>query len=229
MGQLIPAIRYAIRIHFTMQPKEKIIKCYAATAANYAAERIDEIYKKHLDSLLLKEFALTNKNKGLCADLGCGPGHTTKFLYDEGLVNIIGMDISTEMIKTARRLFPNIKFESGNLLDLSYKESSFESALAFYSIVHFDYDQVKIAFKEINRVLDKLGQFLFSFHVGNDVVHFDKAGNVNVNIDLYFFQTDKIIGLLNDAGFGIVDALERLPYENVEYNSKRGYIWAEKK
>ena len=211
-----------------MQPKEKIIKCYDATADSYAEERIDEIYKKHLDSLLLKEFASTNKNKGLCADFGCGPGHTTKFLYDEGLVNIIGIDISTEMIKNAQKLFPKINFESGNVLSLSYKENSFESALAFYSIVHFNYDQVKIAIKEINRVLKKNGRFLFSFHVGNDIVHFDKAGNVDVDIDLYFFQTDQIIELLNDVGFGIIDALERLPYENIEYKSKRGYIWAEK-
>ncbi len=212
-----------------MGQTEKVIKCYDATAANYATERIDEIYKKHLDSLLLKEFASTNKNKGPCADFGCGPGQTTNFLYDEGLVNITGIDISAEMIKTARRLFPAIKFEKGNLLNLSYKEKSFGSALAFYSIVHFSYDQLRIAFKEVNRVLATNGQFLFSFHVGNDIVHFDKAGNVDVDVDLYFFQTAKIIELLNEAGFGILDALERLPYENVEYNSKRGYILAEKK
>ena len=212
-----------------MQSHEKIINCYNQVADNYAAERSDELSKKHLDRLLLKEFALVNKDKGLCADFGCGPGQTTKFLYDHGVKNIIGVDISSGMIDAARKLFPKIKFESGDLLNVSYESNYFGSALAFYAIVHFTYDQIKIAFSEVNRVLKKGGEFLFSFHVGNETVHFDKANDIDVDIDLYFFQTEKIIELLNETGFRIIDALERHPYQDVEYASKRAYIWAEKK
>jgi len=39
------------------QSQDKIIKCYNNTAADYAADRIDELSKKHFDRLLLKEFA----------------------------------------------------------------------------------------------------------------------------------------------------------------------------
>ena len=212
-----------------MQSQEKIIKCYNEVADNYAAERSDELSKKHFDRLLLKEFASVNKDKGPCADFGCGPGQTTKFLYDHGVKDIIGIDISPAMIDAARRLFPKIKFETGDLLKVSYESNYFGSALAFYAIVHFTYDQIKIAFNEVNRVLKKGGQFLFSFHVGNETVHFDKANDIDVDIDLYFFQTDKIIELLHETGFRIIDALERHPYEDVEYPSKRAYIWAEKK
>ena len=212
-----------------MQSKEKIINCYNQVADNYAAERSDELSNKHFDRLLLKEFALVNNDKGLCADFGCGPGQTTKFLYDNGVKNIIGIDISSAMIDAARRLFPKIKFETGDLLKVSYASNYFGSALAFYAIVHFTYDQIKIAFSEVNRVLKKGGQFLFSFHVGNEAVHFDNANDIVVDIDLYFFQTEKIIELLHDTGFEIIDALERYPYQDVEYASKRAYIWAEKK
>lgn len=212
-----------------MQSQQNIIKCYNDTANQYAAERIDELSIKHFDRLLLKEFASINKDKGLCADFGCGPGQTTKFLYDHGVKDIIGVDISSGMIDAARRLFPKIKFETGDLLKVSYKSSYFGSVLAFYSIVHFNYDQIKKAFGEINRVLKKEGHFLFSFHVGDKIEHFDKAGDIDVDVDLYFFQTDKIVELLQDTGFRIIDALERRPYEDVEYQSRRAYIWAEKK
>jgi len=87
-----------------MQSQEKIVNCYNQVADNYAAERSDELSNKHLDRLLLKEFARVNKDKGLCADFGCGPGQATKFLYDHGLKNIIGVDLSSGMIETARRL-----------------------------------------------------------------------------------------------------------------------------
>jgi SAM-dependent methyltransferase len=212
-----------------MQPNEKIIKCYNATANNYAAERIDELSKKHLDRLLLKKFASVNKNKGLCADFGCGPGQTTKFLFDHGIKNITGIDISTGMVEAARRLFPKIKFETGDLLKLAYPSNHFGSALAFYAIVHFTYDQVRIAFNEVNRVLKNGSQFLFSFHVGDETVHFDKAGDVDVDIDLFLFPTEPIIALLHETGFKIIDALKRHPYEGVEWATKRAYIWTEKK
>lgn len=211
------------------QSQEKIIQCYNDTADNYAAGRIDELSKKHLDRLLLKEFASVNKDKGLCADFGCGPGQTTKFIYDHGVKDIMGIDISSGMTDAARRLFPKIKFETGDLLEVSYPSSYFGSALAFYAIVHFTYDQIRVAFSEVNRVLKKGAHFLFSFHVGNETVHFDKAGDVDVDVDLFFFQTDQIIELLHETGFRIIDALERHPYEDVEYASKRAYIWTEKK
>jgi ubiquinone/menaquinone biosynthesis C-methylase UbiE len=210
------------------QSQDKIIKCYNTTAAGYATDRIDELSKKHLDRLLLKEFARANKHKGLCVDFGCGPGHATKFLHDHGLKNIIGVDLSSEMIENAQRLFPEIRFETGDLLDLSFELDYFGSATAFYAIVHFNYDQIGKAFSEIYRVLKKGGQFLFSYHVGDEIVHFDKAHDKNIDIDLYYFQTDKILELIDAAGFRIIDTIERRPYEAVEYATRRAYIWTEK-
>src|SRR5688572_32904198 len=120
-----------------MQPQEKIIKTYNATAESYAATRIDELSNKHFDRMVLKEFARLNKDRGMCADFGCGPGQTTKFLFDAGVREIIGIDISPGMVKVAGEIFPNIKFEIGDLLDLPYEANHFASALAFYAIVHF--------------------------------------------------------------------------------------------
>ena len=211
-----------------MQPQEKIVKTYNATAESYAATRIDELSKKHLDRLILNEFARLNKDNGTCADFGCGPGQTTKFLFDAGVKDIIGIDISPEMVNVARRIFPYIKFDTGDLLALAYKENYFASAIAFYAIVHFDYDQIAQAFKEVNRVLNKGGHFLFSFHVGEETVHFDKANDIDVDIDLHFLQTDRILTLLRDTKFRIIDTVERLPYPDVEYATKRAYVWAEK-
>ena len=211
-----------------MQPQEKIIKTYNATAESYAATRIDELCKKHLDRLLLKEFARLNKDVGTCADFGCGPGQTTKFLFDVGVKNIVGVDISPGMVKVAQGLFPNIKFETGDLLALPYNANHFASAIAFYAIVHFDYDQIAKAFKEINRVLKRGAHFLFSFHVGEETVHFDKANDIDVDIDLHFLQTIRILELLRDNKFQIIDTVERLPYPDVEYATKRAYVWAEK-
>ncbi|SKA44367.1 Methyltransferase domain-containing protein [Chitinophaga eiseniae] len=212
-----------------MNPQEKILHCYNQVAEDYAAERWEELSRKHFDRLLLKEFAFANKEKGLCADFGCGPGQTTRFLYDNGMKDLVGTDLSPAMVATARRLSPQIKFETSDLLNTGYPSACLGSAVAFYAIVHFTHEQVGACFKEIYRVLKTGGGFLFSFHAGDEVVHFDKAHDKAVDVDLFFFKTDMIITLLEAAGFGIVDAVERRPYEGVEYPTRRAYIWAEKK
>ncbi|QJB31495.1 class I SAM-dependent methyltransferase [Chitinophaga oryzae] len=212
-----------------MNPQEKVLHCYNQVAEDYAAERWDELSKKQFDRLLLKEFAFANKEKGLCADFGCGPGQTTRFLHDNGMKELIGTDLSPAMVDTARRLSPHIKFETSDLLNTGYPSAYLGSALAFYAIVHFTSEQVGACFKEVHRVLKTGGGFLFSFHVGEEVVHFDKAHEKEVDVDLFFFKTDAIIALLNEAGFDVIDAIERHPYEGVEYPTRRAYIWAEKK
>lgn len=211
-----------------MNSQEKVLSCYNKVADDYAADRWDELSKKNLDRLLLTEFAGVNKDKGPCADFGCGPGQTTKFLYGNGLKDITGIDLSPAMISAAQKLSPEIKFETGDMLNITYPPEHFASVLAFYSIVHFDTEQVRKCFGEINRVLKTGGNFLFSFHAGDQIVHFDKAHDKEIDIDLYFFKTDDIIELLSETGFNILDAIERRPHESMEYPTRRAYIWAEK-
>ncbi|SIN76752.1 class I SAM-dependent methyltransferase [Chitinophaga niabensis] len=211
-----------------MNSQEKVLDCYNQVAGDYAADRWDELSHKHFDRMLLKEFAADNKGKGLCADFGCGPGQTTRFLYDNGVKDLVGIDLAPAMVTVAQKLSPQIKFETGDLLNIAYAPGSFGSVLAFYAIVHFSNDQLRKCFGEINRVLKPAGDLLFSFHVGDEIVHFDKAHDKEVDVDLLFFKTDDLVTLLLETGFKIIDAIERRPNEGVEYPSRRGYIWTQK-
>ena len=210
-----------------MQKQENIIDCYDKTATYYAEKFINELDKKHLDRLLLKAFADENSGKGKLIDLGCGPGQTTKYLSSCGFTDLIGIDISSAMVAAARSINPHLQFEAGDMLKLGYPGKSFGSAIAFYAIVHFDYAQIKLVFGETRRVLKDKGQFLFSFHIGTEIIHHDVLFDQPVNIDFHFFETNKIIDLLIETGYDLVDVIERLPYKNAEYQSKRAYIWAE--
>ncbi|HYK45784.1 MAG TPA: methyltransferase domain-containing protein [Parafilimonas sp.] len=205
-----------------------IIDCYNKTAKNYAEKYLNELSQKHLDQVLLKSFAAENASRGKMIDLGCGPGQTTKFLSDCGVQNIIGTDISPEMINVAISVNPQLSFEIADMLCLKYPDRYFGSAIAFYSIVHFTYEQLPLAFNEIKRVLANNGEFLFCFHIGNELVHLDNFLDKPVNIEFHFFEVNKITTLIKEAGFEIIDTIERQPYPNVEYPSKRAYIWVKK-
>ncbi len=211
-----------------MQSEQKVVKCYDSVAVRYADKFFHELENKHMDRILLQSFASENAGKGRMIDLGCGPGQTTAFLSRFGVTDILGMDISPIMIEQARKLNPGLKFETGNMLQLNYSDDEFGSAVAFYAIVHFDEMQLTIALNEIKRVIKSNGQFLFSFHVGNEVAHHDTFLDQPVSIDFYFWETNKIIEIAKEAGFRIVDILERRPYPNIEYPSLRAYVWLEK-
>ena len=212
-----------------MNKQTEIIDCYNKTAKNYADKFGDELSHKHLDKILLTAFASENKNKGKMIDLGCGPGQTTRFLADCDVKDLVGADLSPDMIKVAKSINPQIDFVTADMLQLSYPDNSFGAAIAFYSIVHFDYNQIKDAFAEINRALISKGQFLFSFHIGDNILHLDDFLEHPVNIDFYFYDTQRIIDLLTATGFDIIDNIERPPYKDHEYPSRRAYIWVQKK
>lgn len=211
-----------------MKQKKQVVDCYNKAAVAYAKQFYGELAHKPLDRLLLQRFATKNKGKGKVADLGCGSGQTTAFLYEAGLTDIVGIDLAPNMIIEARKLNPQIDFEVGNMLDLGYKESYFAAVVAFYAIVHFDYEELEKAFVAINRVTQKGGQFLFSFHAEEQIIHTTDFLEHKVAINFYCFDMDKLLDLVKKCGWEVKDALLRYPYPDKEYPSKRGYVVCEK-
>lgn len=211
-----------------MKKGDRIRIAYNSVAGAYADELFNELAKKPLDCLLLTAFSSENKDSGPMIDLGCGPGQTTRFLKDTGIQNILGVDLSDKMIEKARQLSPDIEFQTADMLNLAFPGAHFGSAVAFYAIVHFNTDELAKAFSEIYRILKPGGQFLFSFHIGDNIIHRDEFFGEQVDIDFYFFKTEEVLELLKAAGYKVLNALERFPYEGVEYPSRRAYLWVEK-
>ena len=48
------------------------------------------------------------------------------------------------------------------------------------------------------------------------------------NVDFMSFATDFIANSLNESGFEKIEISEREPYAEVEYESRRAYVFAEK-
>jgi ubiquinone/menaquinone biosynthesis C-methylase UbiE len=177
---------------------------------------------------LLARFAETMQGKGIVCDIGCGPGQTTRFLRDHGLVDIFGLDLSSGMVETAQTLNPDISFRQGNMLALPADDESWAGVVAFYSIIHIPRNNVVQALREIKRVLQPGGLFFFTFHRGQEIIHLDEWWGHEVSIDFIFFEVDEMRGYLLEAGFEIDEIIERDPYPEVEHPSRRAYIFARK-
>jgi ubiquinone/menaquinone biosynthesis C-methylase UbiE len=203
----------------------KIENVYDLVARAYAAAFSDEHAGKPKDREILHRFAREIGDRKPVWDFGCGPGQTAAFLNSLGL-EVSGLDLSEKLLKQARKIHPDISFRKGNILDLEFEDGSLAGVVAFYAIVHFTPKQVATAFREILRVLQPGGLFLFTYHVGEGSIHLDEFLGRKVEIDFMFFTTAFIAALLKDRGFEKIESIEREPYAGVEFESRRAYVFA---
>ena len=88
-------------------------------------------------------------------DMGCGPGTITVGLARRART-VVGVDISTEIVESARRLadeegLGNASFEAGSVYDLPFDDQSFDVVYAHQVMQHLS-DPVR-ALREARRVL----------------------------------------------------------------------------
>ncbi len=209
------------------QDVDKITNMYDSVSKEYAEMFSGEHEKKPKDQEILYRFSQEIDYKSPVWDFGCGPGQTTKYLKNLG-IKISGLDLSGRILDQARIKHPDIHFQKGNIQELEFENDSIAAIVAFYAIVHFTKDQVGKAFHEIYRVLKPNGMFLFTYHIGDDTIHLDEFLGKQIDIDFMFFTTDFIIGCLKDCGFKKIEIIEREPYPEVEYQSRRAYVFATK-
>jgi SAM-dependent methyltransferase len=209
------------------QSARHIEACYNAVAREYAERFADELAHKPLDRELLRRFASEVAGRGQVYDLGCGPGQTTAFLHDCG-VSVRGLDLSAELLREARQRHPGIEFEVADILSLPLDASSLAGVIAFYSIVHFSPGELRRAFEEMHRVLRAGGLLLLAFHIGEGSVHVEEFLGRAVSLDFVFFDPELISDELVRAGFAAIEVIERDPYPEVEYPSRRAYVLARK-
>jgi trans-aconitate methyltransferase len=96
---------------------------YDRVPDEYVRRISDGLKDKPLDRQLLDRFAKSVRNLGSVCDMGCGPGHVARYLHEHG-VKVCGVDISTEMVKRARRLTPGVEFRQGDMMALDIPDDT---------------------------------------------------------------------------------------------------------
>jgi SAM-dependent methyltransferase len=200
---------------------------YDEVAKEYAGKFKDEMDDKPFDRDCLDRLARQVGDLGPICDMGCGPGQIARYLHRQG-VETLGVDLSPRMVEEAQRLNPEIHFHQGDMLSLPDPDNSWGGLAAFYCIIHIPREQIVDALREMKRVLKPGGVLLITFHIGNEIKHFDEWWDKAVNLDFAFYYPEEMEAWLRKAGYELQETLVRDPNPEVEVATRRAYLFARK-
>lgn len=168
------------------------IQAYNNNAVRYEEKFRDyQIYKDKLAEFTDKYIYKFSK----ILDIGCGPGHNSKQIYD-GTHKIKGIDLSSEMVKLAKENAPECEFEVKDLREIGEGET-YDVVIASFCIVHLTNEETEQFFKTISKILNKNGTLYLSFMEGK-TPGLETTSFSDDKIYFNYFEKSKIRKLLSD-------------------------------
>ncbi|CAN5508417.1 class I SAM-dependent methyltransferase [soil metagenome] len=189
---------------------------YDASADRYvefAGTELSAATEGPLDRSILEAFVqmVAARSGTQVADIGCGPGRVAAFLAARDL-DVIGVDVSPEMLGRARRAHPGIAFEEGQLDQLPLPDGSLVGAVCWYSIIHAPPAHLDGIFTELLRTLRPGGLLLLAFQAGHgQALHQPDAHGTGQPLTTYRHALNDVTNRLEAAGFTVHATAERQP------------------
>lgn len=180
---------------------------YNARAAEYAELAGDVEQMNAADRSLIAQWR--DATPGRLLDAGCGPGLWTDFLDGENR-NVIGLDISEELLAAAHSRHPHLRLEQGSFYALPVADASLGGILAWYSLIHTPPVELPAVLEEFARAVAPGGSLLIGFFDGPSRQPFAHAVT-----EAYFWSAEALSDLLASAGFTVShqERRERAPDE----------------
>ncbi|MFW6040842.1 MAG: class I SAM-dependent DNA methyltransferase [Thermoplasmatota archaeon] len=204
-----------------MDPVERTIKSYDEIAEEYCnktSKKGDrEFQKKMLDRTLNM---LPPKPRII--DIGCGDGRDTHYLFEKG-ADVVGIDLSRNMVRLARRKYPNCTILHMDMRETIFPENTFHGAWASASIINLPKSYLSKVESEVYRIIEPGGIFAFSFKIGEDEGF---ESNVIEEYPRYFSYYT--IDELKDK-FNLFDFIDGQKYPSKIFGDEFMYCWTKAK
>src|SRR3954462_5378138 len=125
-----------------------------AWAFDRIGEHYDEAFPHKDGQLTAGEWLLERLEPGSrILDVGCGTGMPTARQLAHAGHEVIGVDISDEMLRLARRDVPEAEFRHLDIADLDSSLGGFEAAVAFFSLLMLPRAEIPLVLDKINGLI----------------------------------------------------------------------------
>ncbi len=188
---------------FTMKIKgfKDTIKWYDKNARQYAISVEDFSNKEQID-----EFVELLPKNAKVLDAGCGGGRDSNSLAAKG-INVIGIDLSTGLLKIAKAKYQNIQFIRGDIRKIPFKDLSFDGVWSQASLLHLEtVRDIEEALVEFHRILKKDGivHILVKARKGKEKTAIIKDSLSKHERFFQYFTQEELKALLNKHRFKIL-------------------------
>jgi len=153
-------------------------------------------------SWLIGDLAEKNNRKleeMVLLDVGCGVGKIHPLLQDK-FKHIVGVDVSNESIKVAKKMQPDLEYHWYDGLTLPQKNNQFDLAIAICVFHHIPPENWLNMAKEMMRVVKKDGFVLIIEHNPYNPVTRHVVNNCPLDDDAVLLTRKKLGNLFKQAG-----------------------------
>jgi hypothetical protein len=207
---------------------DKIRATYAAVADAYAERFCDELADLPFEPWLLRRVVDLSDGAPVI-EVGTGPGHVAAFLAEAG-ADATGLDLTPEMIVEARRRYPGVNYEVGDLRRLMRPGASdgWGAVLAWYSLIHLAESELPAAIASLARPLRSNGWLVLALHAGAEVRTVTEWLGHDVDLDFVLHDPTGLLAAVQGAGLLDVEWYLRGPILSRGETTQRLYVLARK-
>jgi ubiquinone/menaquinone biosynthesis C-methylase UbiE len=139
-----------------------------AAAFDAIGERYDDVFPHKSGQIIATQWVVDRLAPGLrVLDLGCGTGVPTAGMLAESGLEVVGVDVSTEMLALARRNVPAGRFVAMDVMELDTSLGEFDAVCAFFSLLMLRREDIPRVLRRIRTVLRPGGLFAIGMVEGD--------------------------------------------------------------
>lgn len=216
----------------TIPDNSSIPKDVKETYNQIAQEYNNTVKSENHDREYLEKYLALFKPGQKILDIGAGTGNVSQDIQDTRQLDVTAVDISQEMTKLAKKNHPDLKFAIMDLRTLGLQNSTFDGAIANYSLIHIPEEDILQSLTEMSRVLKPKGKLYLALQ--EPITPEDKDGYYplayqdNTNMFINLLSEKEIHAYLNQSGFNIINIDRRPPVKGMEFPFNKLFISAEK-
>ncbi len=185
-----------------MESSKQVIPVFDKLAPLYQAEYKEK--SDHLDAFL----SHLQRNAKIL-DVACGVGVDAAYMKAKGY-NVIGVDLSKEMLKLAKAKAPGVDFREMDMTALEFATSDVDGIVLSYALNYIPKTDVINVLKDAYRFLKRRGILYIAVQQGtSSEVTIDSPLNPKLKVFVNIISIEELTALLQQAGFAILEKHQR--------------------
>ncbi|MBL4772335.1 MAG: class I SAM-dependent methyltransferase [Alcanivoracaceae bacterium] len=155
------------------------------------------------------------KGNASILDIACGPGNISSYITTKRVdFNILGIDLSINMVKLARVNNPTVEFKVMDCKDIASIEDKYDGIMCGFCLPYLSKKQALQLISDVALLLNSDGIFYLSTMMGDYSQSGFQSSSSGDKMYIHYHQEDYLLEALKQTGFKIIDLQQMDSPEN---------------